>query len=91
MKKKELIDAISKRSGLAKKDSESAFNAVMECFTELLCNGDTIRLPDFGSLSVKERAARLGRNPATGKPLNIPASKIVSFKAALKLKEAIND
>lgn len=91
MKKKELIDAISRRSGLAKKDSESALNAVMECFTELLSKGDSIRLPDFGSLSVKERAARLGRNPATGKPLNIPASKIVSFKAALKLKEAIND
>lgn len=90
MKKKELIDAISKRSGLAKKDSEIALNAVMACFTELLSNGDSIRLPDFGSLSVKERAARSGRNPATGKALNIPASKTVSFKAALKLKEAVN-
>ena len=91
MKKKELIDAISIRSGLAKKDSESALNAVMACFTELLRNGDSIRLTDFGRLTVKERAARLGRNPATGKPLTIPASKTVSFKAALKLKEAIND
>lgn len=90
MKKKELIDAISKRSGLAKKETETAFNAVMACFTESLTNGDTIRLPDFGSLSVKTRAARTGRNPATGKPLNIPATKTVNFKAAQKLKEAVN-
>ena len=71
MKKKELVDAISQRSGITK-------------------NGDSIVLPGFASLSVKERAARTGRNPSTGQPLNIPASKVVSFKAGAKLKEAIN-
>lgn len=90
MKKKELIDAISKRSGMGKNDSENALNAVISCLTDLLASGDSIVLPGFASLSVKQRAARTGRNPSTGQPLNIPASKIVSFKAGSKLKEAIN-
>ena len=90
MKKKELIDAISQRSGMSKNDSENALNAVIDCITDLLGNGDSIVLPGFASLSVKERAARNGRNPSTGQPLNIPASTVVSFKAGAKLKEAVN-
>ena len=90
MKKKELVDAISQRSGMTKSDSENALNAVIACITDLLGNGDSIVLPGFASLSVKERAARTGRNPSTGQPLNIPASKVVSFKAGAKLKEVIN-
>ena len=90
MKKKELIDAISQHSGMAKNESEVALNAVIRCLTELLVNGDSIVLPGFASLSVKSRAARTGRNPSTGEPLLIPASKIVSFKAGSKLKEVIN-
>lgn len=91
MKKKELIDAISKNAGLAKKDAESALHAVIHSITDLLAKGDSIILPGFASISVKKRAARTGRNPSTGQPLNIPASNIVSFKAGSKLKEAIND
>lgn len=90
MKKKELISAISERSGMGKSESESALNAVISCLSDLLAKGDSIVLPGFASLSVKERAARTGRNPSTGQPLNIPASKIVSFKAGSKLKEVIN-
>lgn len=90
MKKKELIDAISKRSGLAKNESEVALNAVISCISDLLGKGDSIVLPGFASLSVKNRAARTGRNPSTGQPINIAASKIVSFKAGSKLKETIN-
>jgi len=56
----------------------------------LLAQGDSIILPGFASISVKNRAARIGRNPATGKPLNIAASKTVGFKVGSKLKEAIN-
>lgn len=90
MKKKELINAISQRSGMGKNESENALNAVISCLSDLLAKGDSIVLPGFASLSVKERAARTGRNPSTGQPLNIPASKIVSFKAGSKLKEVIN-
>ena len=90
MKKKELINAISQRAGLAKNESEVALNAVISCLTDLLANGDSIVLPGFASLSVKQRAARVGRNPSTGKPITIPASNVVSFKAGSKLKESIN-
>jgi DNA-binding protein HU-beta len=90
MNKKELIDAISSVSKLTKTDSEIALNAVVSCLTDLLAKGDSIVLPGFASLSVKKREARTGRNPATGQPLAIPASKTVSFKVGSKLKEAIN-
>ena len=91
MKKKELIDAISATTGLTKKDAENALNAVMSSITDLLAKGDSIVLPGFVSISVKKRAARKGRNPTTGAPLNIPAKNIVSFKAGTKLKEAVNN
>ena len=91
MKKKELISAISKNAGLAKKDAENALHAVMSSITDLLAKGDSIVLPGFVSISVKKRAARKGRNPSTGAPLTIAARNIVSFKAGSKLKEAVND
>lgn len=90
MNKKELVAAISNTSGLSKADSETALNAVISCLTDLLAKGDSIVLPGFASLSVKERPARTGRNPATGQPIEIAASKAVSFKTGTKLKEAIN-
>ncbi|MEI6806926.1 MAG: HU family DNA-binding protein [Myxococcaceae bacterium] len=90
MNKKELIGAISQKSELTKVDSESALNAVISCITDALAQGDSIVLPGFASLSVKERAARTGRNPSTGIVINIAASKTVGFKVGLKLKEAIN-
>lgn len=90
MNKKELVAAISKKAQLPKVDSEVALNAVISCLTDLLAKGDSIILPGFASISVKERAARVGRNPSTGRPLNIPARKTVGFKVGSKLKEAIN-
>lgn len=90
MNKKELIHAISEKSRLTKSDSETALNAVINCLTDLLAKGDSIVLPGFASISIKERAARTGRNPATGAAMNIPASKTVGFKVGSKLKEAIN-
>ena len=90
MNKKELIDAISKKSKLTKTDSEAALNSVVSCLTDLLADGDSIIIPGFASISVKKRAARTGRNPATGKSINIAASNTVNFKVSSKLKEAIN-
>lgn len=91
MNKKEFVNAISQKSKMPKSDSENALNAVVSCLTDLLARGDSITLPGFASISVKERAARSGRNPATGQPIHIAASKTVSFKMGSKLKEAIND
>lgn len=90
MNKSEFVDAVSKTTGFTKKDSETAVNTVINCMTDLLAKGDSLVLPGFASLSVKTRAARTGRNPATGEPLNIAESKAVGFKAGIKLKEAIN-
>ncbi len=90
MKKKELIDAISKEAGIAKNESEVALNAVITCLADLLIKDDSIVLPGLGTLSVKKRAARTGRNPSTGLPMNIPESKTVSFKVGSKLKESLN-
>lgn len=91
MKKKDLIAAISQKSGMAKNQSEVALNAVIDCLSDLLAKGDSIVLPGFASLSVKKRAARTGRNPSTGKSIDIPARKVVQFKAGTVLKERIND
>lgn len=91
MKKKDLIAAISQKSGMAKNQSEVALNAVIDCLTDLLAKGDSIVLPGFASLSVKKRAARTGRNPSTGKTIDIPARKVVQFKAGTVLKERVNE
>ncbi len=90
MTKKEFIDGVANLAGLSKKDSESAVNAVIDQLQTLLTKGDSVTFPGFGSFSVKTRAERNGRNPATGKPIKIPASKVASFKAGTKLKEAVN-
>lgn len=90
MKKKELIEVISTTAELSKKDAEKALDAVVSAITDLLAKGDSIVLPGFVSISVKKRAARKGRNPSTGKEIDIPASNVVSFKAGSKLKEVVN-
>lgn len=90
MNKKEFIDMIADKANLTKKDAEIALQAVTDSLTELLAKGDSIVLPGFASIAVKKRAARKGRNPSTGKPLDIPASNAVSFKAGARLKEAMN-
>ena len=90
MNKKEFIDLISDKGSLNKKDAEIALHAVLDSLTELLAKGDSIALPGFASFSVKKRAARKGRNPATGKVIDIPASNAISFKASQKLKDAVN-
>ena len=81
---------IADKASLTKKDAEIALHAVTDSLTELLAKGDSIVLPGFASIAVKKRAARKGRNPSTGKPIDIPASNAVSFKAGAKLKEAMN-
>lgn len=90
MNKKEFIASISEATGFTKKDAELALQAVIDGLTDLLIKGDSLSLPGFATFSIKERAARNGRNPATGDIVTIPASKAVSFKVGAKLKEAIN-
>ncbi len=80
MTKNELIDAIASKSGLTKADSQKALNAVMESIAGELKRGGNVQLVGFGTFSVDERAAREGRNPATGEKMQIPAKKVAKWK-----------
>ncbi len=89
MNKSELIDAIAEQGGLSKIDAGKALDATIASITKALKEGDTVTLVGFGTFSVKERAARTGRNPQTGETLEIKASKVPGFKAGKGLKDAI--
>lgn len=90
MNKAELIDAIAKESKLSKKDCKTALEAIIKSTQKSLKKGDRISLVGFGSFSVAKRAARIGRNPQTGKPLNIKAKKVVKFKAGSDLASVVD-
>lgn len=90
MNKSELVNAIAAKSGLTKTDSSKALDAVTSAISETLAKGDSVQLVGFGTFSVSERAARTGRNPKTGEPLEISASNTPKFKAGKALKDAVN-
>lgn len=85
MNKTELINAISEKAGLSKADSKKALDAFIETVGEELKKGGKIALVGFGTYSVTEKAARKGINPRTKQPINIPAKKVVKFKAGADL------
>lgn len=86
MNKSELIASIAENSGLTKVESEKALNAFIEATKECVKSGDKLSLIGFGTFSVSERSARTGRNPQTGKEIQIPAKKVVKFKAGSGLE-----
>ncbi|MCF7969358.1 MAG: HU family DNA-binding protein [Methylococcaceae bacterium] len=90
MNKAELIEAIADAADLTKADAGRALDGMVNAITDALKKGDTVSLVGFGSFQVKERAARQGRNPQTGKTITIAAAKIPSFKAGKALKDAVN-
>ena len=89
MNKTELIAAAAERSGLTKKDAEKVLNAALDTITAALVAGDKVQVSGFGIFEVKEREARMGRNPHTGEAMEIAASKVPSFKASKTLKDAL--
>lgn len=90
MNKAELINAAAEKAGLSKKDTEAAINAAIDAITAALADGDKVQLVGFGGFEVKERAARIGRNPRTKESIEIPASKIPVFKAGKALKDVVS-
>lgn len=90
MNKSELIEAVAESADLPKAAANRAVDAVVEAVTKALQSGDQVSLVGFGTFSVKDRAARTGRNPQTGEPIQIKAAKIPSFKAGKALKDAVN-
>lgn len=89
MKKSEMVAAIAEAAELSKADAARALDAFVDCVTAALKAGDSVTLVGFGTFEVRERAARQGRNPRTGKPLKIKASKVPAFKAGKALKDGI--
>jgi len=90
MNKAELIDAIASGSGLTKADSRRALDAFVEATEGTLKKGERVALVGFGSFGVTRREARKGRNPQTGKEINIPAKNVIKFKAGTDLTRKVN-
>lgn len=89
MNKAELVEAMASDAGLSKADAKKALDAFINTTTKALKKGDRVALVGFGSFSVSTRAARKGRNPQTGKEINIKAKKVVKFKAGADLADKV--
>jgi DNA-binding protein HU-beta len=89
MNKSDLIAAIAKEAKIAKTEANSVVDATTKAITSALKKGDKVTLVGFGTFSIAKRAARVGRNPQTGKPLNIAAKKVAKFKAGSELAHAV--
>lgn len=90
MNKTELVASVAEKAGMTKKDAEKAINAVFSSVEEALAKNDKVQIIGFGTFEVKAREERKGRNPQTGKEINIPASKSPVFKAGKGLKDIVN-
>jgi DNA-binding protein HU-beta len=90
MNRKDLIDALATKTGSTKADADRNVGALIDIITDTLKKGDSVALVGFGTFEVRKRAARAGRNPATGEALKIKASKAPAFKAGAPLKAAVN-
>ena len=89
MNKSELVDSIASGAELSKRDAEAALNSMLDVVQGAVAKGDKVTLPGFGSWSRTDRKARMGRNPRTGEPVQIKASKGVKFTAGAGFKAAV--
>ncbi|SMB89482.1 bacterial nucleoid protein Hbs [Thermanaeromonas toyohensis ToBE] len=89
MNKAELVASVAEKAEMTKKDAEKAVNALFASIEEALARGDKVQLVGFGTFEVKERAARVGRNPRTGEEISIAATKVPVFKAGKALRDAV--
>lgn len=89
MNKTELITTVAQNAGLTKKDAERVLNAAFDAMTAALMAGEKVQVSGFGTFEVKEREARIGRNPHTKEAIEIPATKVPVFKASKALKDNV--
>ena len=89
MNKTELNAAVAAKAGLTKKDAERTVNATFEAITESLVKGDKVSVSGFGIFEVKNREARVGRNPRTNETIESPATRLPGFKASKTLKDTV--
>ncbi|MCW8347598.1 HU family DNA-binding protein [Vibrio sp. ZSDZ65] len=90
MNKTQLIDVISEQADITKKQAHDALDVITRGIEQSLAQGEEVALLGFGTFKITERAARTGRNPRTGEPIQISASKSPTFKAGKALKDALN-
>ena len=89
MNKTDLIAIAAQSAGLTKKDTERVLNAALDAITASLTAGEKVQLSGFGTFEVKDREARIGRNPHTKEAIDIPATRVPSFKASQALKDTV--
>lgn len=89
MNKSETVSAVADQCGMTKKDTEAVINALGKVITKSLAQGEEVRFIGFGTFTVKERAARRGRNPRTGEGIAIPATKQPFFRCGKLLRSAV--
>lgn len=90
MNKQELVSAVAESAGISKQQANQAIDGCLDAISGSLQNGQEVRLTGFGTFGVTARAATTGRNPRTGAPIKIPASKRPTFRAGKKLKDQVN-
>ena len=89
MNKSELVDAIAQKAQVTKKEADAVLTAAVEVVMETVSDGDKVTLVGFGTFEPRDRQAREGHNPATGKPIQIPATKVPAFSAGKLFKEKV--
>jgi DNA-binding protein HU-beta len=89
MNKEELVELIAAKASITKKESDTVLKATLDSIMETVSSGDKVTLVGFGTFEQRERQARTGRNPKTGEPLNIAATKVPAFSAGKIFKEKV--
>lgn len=89
MTKKEIIDAVSASAGVSKKDTAAVIDSMLDAITEAVVKGESVQFVGFGTFESRKRNARIGKNPANGKEIEIPASTVPAFKAGKAFKDAV--
>ena len=90
MNKTELVAIVAENAGLTKKDAERVVNASIDAITAALIKGEKVQLSGFGTFETKEREARIGRNPHTKEAIEIPATRVPTFKPSKALKDIVS-
>lgn len=89
MNKSELVDAIAAKAEITKKDADAVLSAVIDAIMDAVSEGEKVTLVGFGTFEARQRQAREGRNPSTGKPIKIPATTVPAFSAGKSFKEKV--
>lgn len=89
MNKPELVAAIAQNAGMTKRDAERALNAALDAITAALSGGERVQLSGFGIFEVQDRASKIGRNPHTKEAMEIPATRVPTFKPSKALRDTV--